>query len=197
MIITDRANCQGTIAERIAASGLPVRAGGTEAGKQNHRLTNLLSEAPKPNQLRVLVPMDFSESARAALKEALRLAHQPGDAVFLFYVLGFYGRTAQDRAALANPFRLNIPETYGRQFLEWSGADTAPGVRVEVLPLMGLPDAEVITGMVRQTGSSLLVVVKRSYTFWERLCGDWPTRNLSRIAHCAVRVLDDASLPNP
>jgi hypothetical protein len=108
--------------------------------------------------------MDFSESARAALKEALRMAHHPEDAVFLFYVPGLYGRTAQDREALANPFRVNIPETYGRQFLEWSCADAAAGVRVEALLLMGLPDAEVIavhrgagvgTGSARHAGRAL------------------------------------------
>lgn len=139
--------------------------------------------------------MDFSEAARVALKTALRVANKPEDVVFLFYVPGLYRRTAQDREALVNPFRVNIPETYGRQFLEWSRADNASGVRVEALPIMGLPDAGVIAEMARRTGSSLIVVVHRNNTLWQRLFGDCPNRTLARVAPCPMQIVRDWKTP--
>jgi nucleotide-binding universal stress UspA family protein len=147
-------------------------------------------ESATPTQQRILVPLDFSEAARVALKTALRMANKPDDIVYLFYVPGLYQRTAQDREALVNPFRVNIPETYGRQFLEWARANSATCARLEALPFMGLPDAGVIAEMARRTDSSLIIVVHRDYTLWQRLFGDCPTRKLPRIAPCKVEVVN-------
>jgi nucleotide-binding universal stress UspA family protein len=176
---------------RLAEQLLRTRHGGTEAEPRNPCSANVMSESGTPTQQRILVPLDFSEAARVALKTALRVANKPDDTVFLFYVPGLYRRTAQDRDALVNPFRVNIPETYGLQFLDWTRADNASGVRVEALPLMGLPDAGVIAEMARRNGSSLIIVVHRNYTLWQRLFGDCPTRNLSRVAPCRVQVVSD------
>jgi nucleotide-binding universal stress UspA family protein len=146
-------------------------------------------ESASPNRRRILVPLDFSELARVALKTALRVANWHQDVVLLFYVPGLYRRTTQDREALVNPFRVNIPETYNQKFLDWSRADNPSGVLVETLPMMGRPDSNVIAEMARRTGSSLIIVVGRNYTIWQRLCGDCPIQTLPRVAPCPVQVV--------
>ena len=100
---------------RLAEQLLRTRHGGIEAETRNCPSANVMNESAAPTQRRILVPLDFSEAARVALKTALRMANKADDTVFLFYVPGLYRRTAQDREALVNPFRVNIPETYGHQ----------------------------------------------------------------------------------
>jgi nucleotide-binding universal stress UspA family protein len=149
-----------------------------------------MSEPDKPNRQRVLVPMDFSESARLALKAALRLARPPKDVVHLFYVPGFYAKTTEDVALRSNPFR-NGAENAGRHFLAWTQSEGS-GVVVEILPQMGVAGATVVAGMAIQMRSTLIVLTRRQYTFWERLFGGCPAEELPRIAPCPVHFVDAA-----
>jgi len=147
-----------------------------------------MSESSTPNCQRVLVPMDFSESARLAFKAALRLARPPEDVVHVLHMPGFYANTTEDAALGSNPFR-NGSELAGKHFLAWTESEES-GVVVEMLPQMGIPDATVIAEMAIRMGSTLIVLARRKYTFWERLFDGCPAEELPRIAPCPVHFVD-------
>jgi len=147
-----------------------------------------MSESSTPNRQRILVPMDFSDAAHLALRTALRLARPPADVVHVFYMPGFYAKTTEDTALGGNPFR-NGAEHAGKHFLA-SAESEGSGVVVEMLPETGIPDATVIANTAIRIGSTLIVLTKRKYTFWERLFGSCPAEKLPRIAPCPVHFVD-------
>ena len=148
-----------------------------------------MSESNPPKGQRILVPMDFSEAAHAALKTALRLARPPEDAVHILYMPGFYAKTTEDTALERNPFFSGM-EFAGRHFLAWAEAEET-GVVVETLPQMGRPDATVVADTAIRRGSTLLVLIRREYTFWERLWGNCPVEKLPRIAPCRIHFVGE------
>jgi nucleotide-binding universal stress UspA family protein len=150
-----------------------------------------MSESGRPNRQRVLVPMDFTEAARLALQTALRLARPPEDVVHLFYLPGFYAKTPEDVALGSNPFS-NGAENAGKHLLAWTQSEGRTGVLVEMLPQMGVPDATIIADMAIRMRSTLIVLTRRKYTFWERLFGGCPCEQLPRIAPCPVHFVDPA-----
>jgi len=124
-----------------------------------------MSESVSAKRQRILVPMDFSEAARAALRTALRLARVPGDVVQVFYMPGFYAKTNEEAAVKSNPFCTGA-EGAGQRFLAWAEAEGS-GVQAETLPQMGIPDAGSVADMAIRMGSTLIVLARRNYTFWK------------------------------
>lgn len=146
-----------------------------------------MSESSTPNRLRILVPMDFSEAARLALRTALRLAQPPEDVVNVFYTPGLYTKTTEDTA-----LGQSISQQRGswrKCFLAWTESE-GNGVVVEMLPQMGRADATVIADMAIRMESTLIMLSRREYTFWQRLFGGCPTEKLSRIAPCPIHFVD-------
>lgn len=146
-----------------------------------------MSEVAAPSHLRILVPMDFSETACLALRTALRLAQPPEDVVHVFYTPGLYTKTTED-AALGQLISQRRG-SWRKRFLAWTESE-GNGVVVEMLPQMGRPDATVIAEMASRMESTLIVLSRRTYTFWERLFGGCPTEKLSRIAPCPTHFVD-------
>ncbi len=150
-----------------------------------------MSEATTPSYRRILVPMDFSEAARLALKTALRLAHPPDDVVHVIYTLGLYTKTTED-AALG----LSISQQRGswrKRFLAWTESEGL-GVGVEMLPQIARADAVAIADTAFRMGTTLILLIRRKYTFWERLFGRCPTGELPRIAPCPTHFVDAPDL---
>ena len=150
-----------------------------------------MNEVTPPSRLRILVPMDFSEAARLALRTALRLARPPQDAVHILYTPGFYSKTTKDAAVTSNPF-CNRAELAGRRFLAWTESEQS-GVLVETLPQMGIPDATVISDMAIRMGSTLILLSRRKCGFWQRLFGGCLSEELLRIAPCPVHFVDEST----
>jgi nucleotide-binding universal stress UspA family protein len=138
---------------------------------------------------RVLVPMDFSATARLALKTALGLACTPGDAVLLVYVPGLYRTTAEEKARMFSADSEGFLSVAEAMRL-WAQPEAAPGVRVSVVPDMAEPSAAGIAQMAQRTDSSLIVLTKRSYSLLDRLFTGCPCSELPREALCPVCFVD-------
>lgn len=155
-----------------------------------------MSEPSRPSGRRILVPVDFSIPARQAVKSALRLARSPEDIVQLFYVPGFYGKAGADVPRERNPFRAGAEER-AQALLAWARSEDS-GVAIEVLPAAGTADATVVAGMAIRSGSTLLVVARHKYAFWERLLGECPADKVASVAPCLVLFAegsDDVEAP--
>ncbi len=146
----------------------------------------------KPDRQRILVPIDFSESARAAFKATLRFARAQDDLIHVFYMPGFYAKTAEDTALLSNPF-CKTAELARRHILAWTKSEES-GILVETLAQTGMPDATAIANMAIRMGSTLIVLARRKYTFWERLFSGCPAEQLPRIAPCPVHFVDPTNV---
>jgi nucleotide-binding universal stress UspA family protein len=150
-----------------------------------------MSEINATAPQRILVPMDFSEAARAALRTALGLARSSEDVVQVFYLPGFYARTEEDVLLLSNPFS-NGAESAGQRFRAWA-EEEGFSARIETLPQIGIPDAEVIADMATRLASTLIVLTPRQYKIWERFIGRCPLNKVLRTAPCRVHLVNECA----
>jgi nucleotide-binding universal stress UspA family protein len=108
---------------------------------------------------RLLVPIDFSDASRTALKAALRLADREGSEVVLFHAAGYEGNEAFI-AALGAPWStsdiLEEVHTHLRTFAEmvWPGS----GPRVRVHATRSDDPVEAVARAVEMHDSTLAVV---------------------------------------
>ena len=150
-----------------------------------------MSQITTSSRLRILVPMDFSEAARLALKTALRLAQPPDDVVHVIYTPGLYTKSTED-AELGQPISQQRG-SWRKRFLAWTELEGL-GVGVEMLTQIARADAVTIADTASRMGTTLILLIRRKYTFWERLLGRCPTEELPRIAPCQTHFVDAPDL---
>jgi universal stress protein A len=142
---------------------------------------------------RILVPVDFSASSRAALAHAIQLAEALGAAIEVLHVHEPAGYVGPDTLALL-PVDLSserwehVQREMAREIDRFLGAERAriPGLVVKVEP--GSP-AAVIPEVARADSADLIVMGTHGRRGLSRLVVGSVAESVMRRAHCPVMTL--------
>lgn len=142
---------------------------------------------PKADWKRICCPIDFSDTARAAMEVAVDLAKRFGAELLLLHAYPIPGYTFPDGSVVASPKMLEeLAEQAERHLGEWKRDAEALGApRVTVAKASGEPAAEVVSFAAEQ-GVDLLVMGTHGRTgFTHALLGSVAERVVRR-ATCPV-----------
>lgn len=166
-------------------SAVPERA---SPGQPTARLTAMASPGASLNLREILVPIDFSECSKKALRYAVPLAQQFGATLTLVYVIDFYlsreveGR--MDYAGLARDLRIQG----SRQLVRLIGQDVGRKVMVDTLIREGRPWKE-ITDAAHERKTDLIVIGTHGRTGLAKTIIGSTTERVVRHAPCPVLVV--------
>lgn len=136
----------------------------------------------------ILVPIDFSECSKKALRYAVPFAQQFGAALTLVYVIDFYlageveGR--MDYAGLAQDLRIQG----SKQLVRLIGRDVGRKVMVDTLIREGRPWKE-ITDAARERKADLIIIGTHGRRGLGRTILGSTTERVVRHASCPVLVV--------
>lgn len=134
----------------------------------------------------ILVPVDFSECSRAALRFAGTLARQIGGRLALFHVvelteLHVSAAVLQLRLAQAR-HRVDAEE----KLAAWAAEHLPASVPVKTLVRVGAPSLELIERGIQWLGSGLIVMGTHEYSWMRRLFEGGGAEHIARLAPCPV-----------
>jgi nucleotide-binding universal stress UspA family protein len=142
---------------------------------------------PKADWKRICCPIDFSDTARAAMEVAVDLAKRFGAELLLLHAYPIPGYTFPDGSVVASPKMLEeLAEQAERHLGEWKRDAEALGApRVTIAKASGEPATEVVSFAAEQ-GIDLLVMGTHGRTgFTHALLGSVAERVVRR-ATCPV-----------
>lgn len=147
---------------------------------------------PGPLRLReILVPIDFSDCSRQALRYALALARRFGASITLMYVIDFYlaGETEGrlDYAGLARDLRIRGSE----QLIRLIHQDVGTDLLVDTLVRQGRPWKE-ITEAARERNTDLIILGTHGRADVARTVFGSTAERVVRHAPCPVLVVRGA-----
>ena len=135
---------------------------------------------------RILVPVDFSECSRQALRFAGALARQTGGRLTLFHVVELskvHVFAAVQLVPLAQArHRVDAEE----KLAAWAAEHVPASVPVKTLVRVGAPSLELIERGIRLLGSDLIVMGTHEYSWMRRLLEGGGTEHIARLAPCPV-----------
>jgi len=159
----------------------------------NRRDESLMAEAestrPSPFRLKhVLVPIDFSDCSRKALRYAIPFAREHGAAITLLYVvpagssLGEYG--GLEYAAVQDDLR----DSGGKQLVELATTEVGKTVPVDTQVRTGSPTREILQA-ARELPADLIVVSTHGRTGLQHVFLGSVAEHVVRRAPCPVLVV--------
>lgn len=140
---------------------------------------------------RILVPVDFSASSRAALNHALQLAEAFGASVEVLHVHEASAFIGPDSLVLLPPVSYSTRwdearDEVLRELDQFLALDNVPGVQVKVEP--GVP-GDVIPAVARADGIDLIVMGTHGRSGLSRLIVGSVAESVMRKANCPVMTL--------
>ena len=148
---------------------------------------------------RILCPVDFSETARAAMETAIELAAKFGAEVALVHAYPIPGYTFPDGSVVASPKMMqDLADQAERHLEEWRAqAETLVGApRVSAQKAIGEPAAEIVS-FARSSGVDLVVVGTHGRTGLEHALMGSVAERVVRRAHCPVLTVRPPAPPHP
>ncbi len=142
--------------------------------------------AGRKQRARILVPVDFSDCSRQALRFAGTLARQLGGGLTLFHVVELSGLHVS-----AAVLQLRLAQVLHRVEAEeklaaWAVEQVPASVPVQTLVRVGAPSLELIERGVEWLGCDLIVMGTHEYSWMRRLLEGGGTEHMARIAPCPV-----------
>ena len=145
-----------------------------------------------PEFRRICCPIDFSESSRAALELAARLARRDGAALTLLHVTGTHWPGKQGEI-IPRPRSSGKDET--TILAEWTAeAERLAGSTVSSV-LLSAPAAPAIVGFARDDATDLIVMSSHGRTGFRRLVLGSVAEEVLRTASCPVLIVRRAEGP--
>ena len=149
--------------------------------------------APKTQWGRILVPVDFSEHSREALKLAVSLAADPEDRITLLHVI-----ESESWLHRGNSVLMTLRKGNGELHVEadtrlrrWAEQETGPDIEVETVVRAGRVVEEILR-VAETRDCDLIVMATRPKGWIERLVTASMTKRLQRKAPCAVMCIRPA-----
>ena len=134
----------------------------------------------------ILVPVDFSECSRQALRFAGALARQIGGRLTLFHVVEL-----SELHVSAAVLELRLAQARHRVDAEeklaaWAAEHLPASVPVKTLVRVGAPSLELIERGIQWLGSDLIVMGTHEYSWMRRLFEGGGAEHIARLAPCPV-----------
>jgi nucleotide-binding universal stress UspA family protein len=141
--------------------------------------------APKTQWERLLVPIDFTDSSREALKLAVTLAADPEDRITLLHVVEPASfMNGMDEVILAKTDQ-QVAAEFEDRLKQWASQEAGPDIEVEAVVRIGRIDHEIIR-VAETRDCDVIVLATRPQNWFERTFLGSVTRRLQRKAPCAV-----------
>ncbi len=142
---------------------------------------------PKADWKRICCPIDFSDTARAAMEVAVDLANKNGAEVVLLHAYPIPGYTFPDGSVVASPKMMDeLAAQAERHLVEWQREAEALGApRVVTAKAVGEPAAEIVA-YARANAVDLLVMGTHGRTGLEHALMGSIAERVVRRASCPV-----------
>jgi nucleotide-binding universal stress UspA family protein len=146
------------------------------------------SDAPLLDLKEILVPVDFSECSRAALRYALPLAQQFGATLTLLNVVDFYLAGELDARFDYARLRDDLQIRAGKRLVHLIQQDVGSNVLVDTLVREGRPWKE-ITDAARKRKADLIILGTHGYSGLKHTLLGSTAERVVRHAPCPVLVV--------
>ena len=144
---------------------------------------------PSPFQLKkILVPIDFSECSKKALRYAIALAKQHGADIRLLYVVPPHYPAAEDNVADYVRLEADLRAGGEKQLAELAAEEVRSEVHTDTLARIGVP-AEQIIAVARKWPSDLIVISTHGHTGLKHVFLGSVAEKIVRQAPCPVLVV--------
>lgn len=155
--------------------------------------------APKTQWERILVPIDFSDNSREALKLAVTLAADPEDRITLLHVVEEDSWLHRGNAVMMTMSRSAAElQCESEQRLErWAQQEAGPDIQVETVVRTGKVYREILR-VAESRDCDVIVLATQPKSWLERTVLGSVSRQLERKAACAViRIRPQTVAPRP
>ena len=143
--------------------------------------------APKTQWERILVPVDFSEHSREALKLAVSLAADPEDRITLLHIVAPESVLHRGNAVMMTLKKSDeeLQAEAAIRLKRWASQEAGPDIEVETVVRTGHVVEETLR-VAETRDCDLIVMATRPKGWIERLVTESMTKKLQRKAPCAV-----------
>lgn len=158
----------------------------------------LAASRPSPRTVwqRLLVPVDFTESSREALKLAVSLAADPEDRITLLHVVASESVLHRGNAVMMTLSKSDteLQSEAETRLRRWADQEAGPDIEVEIVVRSGPVHREIMR--VAETHACDVIVLATTAKNWfQRLFLGSVTRRLARNAPCAVITIRPPRTP--
>ena len=145
------------------------------------------SPAPKTQWERILVPIDFSDNSREALKLAVTLAADPEDRITLLHVVEAEPALQRGDEVMMTLSKgaAELQFEAGRRLRRWAAQEAGPDIKVETVVRTGKVHREILQA-AETRACDVIVVAAQSKNWLDRFISGSVTKHLQRKAPCAV-----------
>ena len=162
----------------------------------SRRDTSLLAEAsgdllPKPKCLqlsRILVPVDFSDCSKKALRYAVAFARQFRASLSLLYVVQVNFTGGECGPIDITPIERELRQQGEQRLAELLESETDPEIPVEIAVRTGHP-AQQIVAAAKQSEIDLIIMSTHGYTGLKHMLLGSTSESVVRSAPCPVLVV--------
>ena len=155
----------------------------------------LAASRPSPRTVwqHLLVPVDFTEGSREALKLAVSLAADPEDRITLLHVIAPESVLHRGNAVMMTLSKSDeeLQAEAETRLRRWAAQEAGPDMEVRTVVRTGRVDREIL--QVAETRScDVIVLATQAKNWFQRLFLGSHTRRLARTAPCAVITIRPA-----
>lgn len=154
---------------------------------KNERVLAATRPSPRTVWQRLLVPVDFTEGSREALKLAVLLAADPEDRITLLHVIAPESLLHRGNAVMMTLSRTDaeLQAEAETRLRRWAEQEAGPDIEIETVVRTGPVHREILH--VAETHScDVIVLATQAKNWFQKLFLGSLTRRLVRTAPCAV-----------
>ena len=154
---------------------------------KNERVLAATRPSPRTVWQRLLVPVDFTEGSREALKLAVSLAADPEDRITLLHVIAPESLLHRGNAVMMTLSRTDaeLQAEAETRLRRWAEQEAGPDIEIETVVRTGPVHREILH--VAETHScDVIVLATQAKNWFQKLFLGSLTRRLVRTAPCAV-----------
>ena len=154
---------------------------------KNERVLAATRPSPRTVWQRLLVPVDFTEGSREALKLAVSLAADPEDRITLLHVIAPESLLHRGNAVMMTLSRTDaeLQAEAETRLRRWAEQEAGPDIEIETVVRTGPVHREILH--VAETHScDVIVLATQAMNWFQKLFLGSLTRRLVRTAPCAV-----------
>ena len=154
---------------------------------KNERVLAATRPSPRTVWQRLLVPVDFTEGSREALKLAVSLAADPEDRITLLHVIAPESLLHRGNAVMMTLSRTDaeLQAEAETRLRRWAEQEGGPDLEIETVVRTGPVHREILH--VAETHScDVIVLATQAKNWFQKLFPGSLTRRLVRTAPCAV-----------
>jgi len=143
----------------------------------------------------ILVPVDFTQSSRNALRYAVTLAVPARSKLTLFHLAAIHVVCVTPEMIELSPDHDTLRGEAEAQLASWAEEDIPKSLAVDTVVRVGAPAGPFVATAAERFAADLIVQGTHHHTWWERLASDRTAERIVRTAPCPVFSIPEELLP--